>query len=289
MYHLPIACCRNFPPLLGSKRSLSSLSWQDARKQGLCSQLNILLMSLWELVHLGEGFQEDVWLWNNYKGQLSKLSRETVIMANTRQGDEVEVFIVGFSSSSPEKLLFYFSLLSPCFNLVQDSILPAHSFRAVTLRLFICFSLPWKFNWLRTTSLNKLICLKIGTLFLVPKMGFRGQWRLRYYNCVCVFMEQWMIVLVIQLCPTLCNPMDCSPLVSSVHGILQARILKWVVIPFSRASSNPETEPWSTLQVDSLPSEPPGKPLKYESESHSVMTLWDTFVTQQRALDFIRF
>ena len=44
-------------------------------------------------------------------------------------------------------------------------------------------------------------------------------------------------VLVIQLCLTLCDPMDCSLLASSVHGILQARILEWVAIPFSRASS----------------------------------------------------
>ena len=33
-----------------------------------------------------------------------------------------------------------------------------------------------------------------------------------------------------QSCPTLCNPIDCSPPVSSVHGILQARILEWVAI-----------------------------------------------------------
>ena len=44
-------------------------------------------------------------------------------------------------------------------------------------------------------------------------------------------------VLVPRSCPTLCNPMDCSPLGSSVHGILQARILEWVAIPFSRGSS----------------------------------------------------
>ena len=44
------------------------------------------------------------------------------------------------------------------------------------------------------------------------------------------------VVLVAQSCPTLCNPMDCSPPGSSVHGILQARVLKWVVIPFSRGS-----------------------------------------------------
>ena len=38
--------------------------------------------------------------------------------------------------------------------------------------------------------------------------------------------------LVTQSCLTLCNPMECSPPVSSVHGILQARILEWVAIPF---------------------------------------------------------
>ena len=44
-------------------------------------------------------------------------------------------------------------------------------------------------------------------------------------------------------------------------GILQARILEWVVMPFSRGSSHPGIEPRSpALQEDSLPSEPPGKP-----------------------------
>ena len=44
-------------------------------------------------------------------------------------------------------------------------------------------------------------------------------------------------VLVAQLCLALCDLMDCSPLGSSVHGILQARILEWVAIPFSSGSS----------------------------------------------------
>ena len=43
----------------------------------------------------------------------------------------------------------------------------------------------------------------------------------------------------LQLCLTLCDPMDCSPPVSSAHGILQARILEWVAISFSRGSSPP--------------------------------------------------
>ena len=46
-------------------------------------------------------------------------------------------------------------------------------------------------------------------------------------------------VLVAQSCPTLCEPMDCSPPRSSVHEIFQARILEWVAISFSRGSSKP--------------------------------------------------
>ena len=46
-------------------------------------------------------------------------------------------------------------------------------------------------------------------------------------------------VLVTQLWPALCNPRDCSPPGSSVFGILQARILEWAAIPFSRGCSPP--------------------------------------------------
>ena len=54
--------------------------------------------------------------------------------------------------------------------------------------------------------------------------------------------------------------MDCSPPGFSVHGILQARILKWVTMPSSGVSSHPRIESGSpALQADSLPSEPPGK------------------------------
>ena len=43
---------------------------------------------------------------------------------------------------------------------------------------------------------------------------------------------------VAQLCPTLCDPVDCSPPGSSIHGILQARILEWVAISFSKPEYN---------------------------------------------------
>ena len=47
---------------------------------------------------------------------------------------------------------------------------------------------------------------------------------------------------VAQSCPTLCDPMDCSPPGSSLHGILQAIVLEWVVIYFSRGSSKPRDQ-----------------------------------------------
>ena len=50
--------------------------------------------------------------------------------------------------------------------------------------------------------------------------------------------------LVAQSCPTLCLLMDCSPSGSSVRGILRARILEWIAIPFSRGSSRPRDQTW---------------------------------------------
>ena len=50
------------------------------------------------------------------------------------------------------------------------------------------------------------------------------------------------IVLITQSCPTLCGAMDCSPPGSSVHGLLQARILEWLAILFSRESSWPRDQ-----------------------------------------------
>ena len=66
-----------------------------------------------------------------------------------------------------------------------------------------------------------------------------------------------------QSCLTLCDPMDSSPACSSLHGILQARILEWVVIPFSRGSS--QMRDWTQVSCIAggfLPCEPPGKPIK---------------------------
>ena len=56
-----------------------------------------------------------------------------------------------------------------------------------------------------------------------------------------------MCAKLIQLCPTLWDAMDCNPPGSSVHGILQARILEWVAVPSSRGSSDPGTKPISLV------------------------------------------
>ena len=65
---------------------------------------------------------------------------------------------------------------------------------------------------------------------------------------------------VAQSCLTLCDPMDCSLPGSTLHGILQAGILEWVAISFSRGSSRPRGDCRPTLQADALTSKPPGKP-----------------------------
>ena len=84
-----------------------------------------------------------------------------------------------------------------------------------------------------------------------------------------------VLCLVIQLCITLCDPMDCSPPGSSIHGDSEY----WNVLPCSPSGDLPNsgTEPRSpTLQVDSLPSEPLGKPqiLEWVAYPFSRGTFW---------------
>ena len=58
---------------------------------------------------------------------------------------------------------------------------------------------------------------------------------------------------VAQSCPTPSDPMDCSPPGSFLHGILQARVLEWGAISFSRDRPDPGIEPGSpTFQADAL-------------------------------------
>ena len=64
----------------------------------------------------------------------------------------------------------------------------------------------------------------------------------------------------LQLCSTLCDSVDCSPLGSSVHGILQARILEWIPMPSSRRSSRPRDQTHVSCTGRWVPLARPGKP-----------------------------
>ena len=67
--------------------------------------------------------------------------------------------------------------------------------------------------------------------------------------------------LVAQSCPTLCYSVDCSLPGSSARGILQARILEWVAMPFSRDLPNPGIKPTSPALAGFFTVEPWGKPM----------------------------
>ena len=96
---------------------------------------------------------------------------------------------------------------------------------------------PWMAPLLGTES--------TPTLVQVPSPGSRCSWQLRAWKawdrkCVCGRKKrQNRVCMLSHFSLALCDPMDCSLPASSVHGILQARILEWVAISFSRESSWP--------------------------------------------------
>ena len=104
-------------------------------------------------------------------------------------------------------------------------------------------------QWRPSTVKNKFIFKKI---FLNTEFHKPSKWLYMYIMCM----------LVVQLCLTLCDPMDCNPPVSSLHGMLQARILERVAIPFSRGSSWPRDWTWvSCITGRFFTTRPPEKPL----------------------------
>ena len=122
---------------------------------------------------------------------------------------------------------------------------------------------PWDLAW------DPSLCL----VFWIYAMGIRI---LPSQHCVLKVK-----VLVAQTCPTLCNPMDCSPPDSSVHGILQARILEWVANPSSRGTSWPRDQTqvsciarrfftiWATPEISNTMAD-----LKYTHNTHKVRRAW---------------
>ena len=112
---------------------------------------------------------------------------------------------------------------------------------------------PWRWKWLWEPSVHLALLqgpssprlLKALPVTPAPSAHRSRELQVKCVSCsvvymgsVCVCVCVCVSVLVIQLCLTLRDLMDCLP-GSSVHGILQTRILEWVAIPFSRGSSQP--------------------------------------------------
>ena len=109
----------------------------------------------------------------------------------------------------------------------------------------------------------------IAKMWKQPKCLLTDEWIKNMWWSITQWSMKW--VKVTQSCPALCNSMDYT-----VYGILQARVLEWVIFPFSRGSFQPRSP---TLQVDSLPAEPQGKPKNTGVGSLSL--LQGTFPTQE--------
>ena len=123
--------------------------------------------------------------------------------------------------------------------------------------------------------------------------GNRSTWKLRliYITAAAAAAKSF------QSCPTLCDPMDCSPPGSSIHGIFQARVLEWGAIVFSGHTSlhifktqnpkywrilfYPHFKSWESLQLIALTSTlTPIKPFlrrSSEKESLTQAMFWNTF------------
>ena len=83
-----------------------------------------------------------------------------------------------------------------------------------------------------------------------------------------------ILVLVAQSCPTLCNPMNCTPPGFSVHGILQARILDWLAISYSKASFRLRDQTRSSALTRGFFTTV--SPLKLHKELHKVSNVYYT-------------
>ena len=127
----------------------------------------------------------------------------------------------------------YLSLPLHCLVSVCISALQKHSNKRFQYRE----------QWSQTEDVESCGQTKVWALRVHPLLLGRTDWMLCLYS----------LCEVAQSCATLCDPVDCSPPGSSHHGILQARILEWISISFSRGSSQPRDRTQvSSLQADAL-------------------------------------
>ena len=104
--------------------------------------------------------------------------------------------------------------------------------KCITLLKFSCSVTILKIS-IQKVSRNVILNILLPINYRIDKLQYSHTW---------LYLKMKVKVLFTQLCPTLCNPMDCDsmePSSSSVHTILQTRTLEWTVIPFSRGTSQP--------------------------------------------------
>ena len=171
----------------------------------------------------------------------------------------------------------------------ETSSLTINFFRSPKIcgKLIQCHSW-WDFQvWFSVRSLGNVklkLLIPVTALLCAQKGHICWEWYIRPLKT-----DEVKWVKVAQLCLTLCNPMDWD---YTVHGILQARILKWVAFPYPGDLPNPWIKPRSpALQADSLPAEPRGKPrwsalLLTRSESFYSKVWWQTRLSS--SFPFIR-
>ena len=121
---------------------------------------------------------------------------------------------------------------------------------------FLLFVLVW-FFLMFSEVLLLLFVMRIHLRSTLLKKILSAWYRMAYYR-------HYVPVLSFQSCPTLCDPMDCSPVGFSVRGILQAKLLEWVAAPSSQGSSWPRD--WvhvSCIAGRFFTTEPLGKPSRH--------------------------
>ena len=124
-------------------------------------------------------------------------------------------------------------LLEPCDVCGSFYICDGPAVKRIT---FLRSPASFRFNTVLRDSIWVLAVLTVtGALLLCSPLG--QSWLL--HACVLIHM---CACVHAQLCLTLCNPLDCDPPGSSLHGILQARTLEWAAISFSKGSSQPRDQ-----------------------------------------------
>ena len=99
------------------------------------------------------------------------------------------------------------------------------------LSIFLSFSFGSSI-WMLSTNLSSNTLILFSFSFPCSSLLLNLCWILQFTHCI-------VHVKLPQSCPTLCDPMDCSPPGSSVHSILPASILKWVAMHSAKGSSRP--------------------------------------------------